>query len=254
MILVLKKKTVAIVASITAITIIAIAITIGLTNAMAIIISNKKLPIYYVESVDKKVALTFDAAWGADNTRPIMDILEKNGYKGNFFLTGFWVEKYPELVKEIHERGHLIANHSANHLHMNDLSNENMLLEMASVSDAISQIIGYRPKYFRAPYGEYNDAVITTAETAGMLSVQWNVDTLDWKGTAASRITDTVQSKAIDGSIILCHNEAEHIVEALPLIIVTLQNKGLTPVKLDQLILESNFKIEHDGKQVRLSD
>jgi peptidoglycan/xylan/chitin deacetylase (PgdA/CDA1 family) len=250
LILVFKKKTVAIVSAIIAISIIGIAILIGIFNVEHSKATSKLIPIYYVKSDSKKVALTFDASWGADKTRDIMNLLDKNGSKSTFFLTGYWVETYPELVKEIHQRGHLLGNHSANHLHMTTTSPLDMSDELTSVSKKIHSITGYRTEYFRAPFGEYNDDLIKCAESNNMKVIQWNVDTLDWKGTTASEIVNIVESKTIDGSIILCHNDSENILDALPLILVALKNKGLSLVTLDELIIKSDYIIDHDGRQI----
>ncbi|MDR0752463.1 MAG: polysaccharide deacetylase family protein [Christensenellaceae bacterium] len=250
MILVFKKKTVAIVSALVAITIIGIAIMIGIINVKPTDASTKLIPIYYVKSESKKVALTFDAAWGADKTIGILDILDRNDCKSTFFLTGYWIETYPDLVEEINKRGHLVANHSANHLHMIDSTIDEMSKEIAYVSDKINSLIGKKCEYFRAPYGEYNNTLIKCAESYDLKVVQWNVDTLDWKGRSASDIVQTVEQNTIDGSIILCHNDSANILEALPLMIVALKNKGLSLVTLSELIIKSDYIIENDGRQI----
>lgn len=252
MFVVVKKKTVIIAVILIAI-ITTLSVLVGSEAALATA-NTKLLPIYSVQCSEKKVALTFDAAWGADKTCAIMDELEKYGYKGTFFLVGFWVDKYPDITKQIHERGHLIGNHSTNHLHMSKLSESEMKEEISITSNKIEAITGYQPKYFRAPFGEYNNKLIRTAETNGIQVIQWDVDTLDWKGLSGGQISDRVLAKIQDGSIILCHNNADHIVEALPLILLGLKNKGYTPVKLDELVYNDNYIVDSSGKQILKGD
>ena len=129
MFLVVRKKKV-----IAAIVLIAILITgaaLALHGTLTAQAGNKLLPIYGVENEEGKVGLSFDAAWGADKTEQILDLLDEYGMKATFFLVGFWVDKYPDLVKEIYDRGHLVANHSTNHPHFNELSESDMLLPCA---------------------------------------------------------------------------------------------------------------------------
>ena len=81
-------------------------------------VNGKELPIYSVETDKKQVALSFDAAWGNEDTEIILDILKKYNLHVTFFMTGGWVESYPEDVKKIYEAGHDLGNHSENHKNM----------------------------------------------------------------------------------------------------------------------------------------
>ncbi|MBQ1255072.1 MAG: polysaccharide deacetylase family protein, partial [Clostridia bacterium] len=123
----------------------------------------KELPVYSVAREDKKIALTIDAAWEDDKTPFILEELDRQGIKATFYLCGFWAEKYPENVKAIAEAGHELGNHTATHPHMNELSAEQIQRELTAFDDMLEQITGVRSKTFRAPYGEYNDLVITTS-------------------------------------------------------------------------------------------
>lgn len=211
--------------------------------------SQKKLPIYSVESQEKKVALTFDAAWGADKTSGIMDILEKYNMNATFFLVGFWIDKYPEKAKEIFDRGFLLGNHSTNHLHMSKLSAEDIAKEIETTNKKIEGITSQKTTYFRAPFGEYNNNLMDYIENKNMRCIQWDVDSLDWKGLTGSQIAERILSKVREGSIILCHNNSDYILEALPLVLLGLKNKGFVSVRLDGLILEKDFSIDNNGRQ-----
>lgn len=209
----------------------------------------KKLPVYSVECSEKKVALTFDAAWGSDKTSQIMDILEKYEMSATFFLVGFWIDKYPEKAKEIFERGFLLGNHSANHLHMNKLSAEDMAREIETTNAKLKEITNEDTVFFRAPFGEYNNTLIEVLEEKNMLCVQWDVDSLDWKGLTGAQIAERILSRVKNGSIILCHNNSDYILQALPLVLLGLKNKGYKSVKLNELVLREDYYIDNNGRQ-----
>ncbi len=212
-----------------------------------------EVPIYSVETVDNKVALTFDAAWGSDKTRLIMDILEQNGYKGTFFLTGFWIDANATLVQEIYARGHQIANHSENHKHLKELSVTSMTEEIDVVNEKIENLIGEKATCYRAPFGEYDNKLLNVLKNKNMQCIQWSIDSLDWKGISGSEICKRVQNKLQRGDIVLFHNNSEHILDALPLIMLSLKNKNLTAVRVDELIYKENFIINNQGKQIKNS-
>ena len=250
MFFVVRKKS--LVLGISAILIIClIAVVVANDNVISAFSNQKELPIYEVETEQNFIALSFDAAWGADKTREIMNILEKHGVKGNFFLVGFWIDKYPDLVKEIADRGHLIGNHSENHKHMNKLSKSEKNKEISSVNEKIKNLTGITPIYFRAPFGEYDNELIKEVNSLNMQAIQWNVDSLDWKGLSGGEIATRITNKAKKGSIILCHNNSDHILEALPLILTSLENKNLKAVRLDELVYKDNYTIDNTGKQIK---
>ncbi|HOQ16666.1 MAG TPA: polysaccharide deacetylase family protein, partial [Defluviitaleaceae bacterium] len=141
----------------------------------------RKLPIYCVETSEKKVALSFDAAWGADDTDDLLAILDKHGVKATFFLVGDWVRKYPEEVKKIAAAGHDIGNHSNKHPHMGQMSKEANIKEIMAAHEEVKKLTGIEMNLFRPPFGEYNNTVIEAAEACNYYTIQWDVDSLDWK-------------------------------------------------------------------------
>lgn len=211
--------------------------------------AGRKIPIYSVETSSKKVALTFDAAWGADKTGAIMDILDEYGIKATFFLVGFWVEAYPDLTKEIHERGFEIGTHSQTHPNLPKLSEAGIREELTKSISLITAQTGVPVTLFRAPFGDYDNKLITICEDMGIKTIQWDVDTLDWKGLSGEQITLRVEKGVREGSIILCHNNSKHITEALPLIINMLMAKGYEFSTVGELIYQDNYIIDHTGRQ-----
>ncbi len=213
--------------------------------------SIRKTPIYRVQTEEKKVALTFDAAWGGDKTQGILDILKENDVSATFFLVGFWVDKYPELVRKIYDQKLDIGNHSKNHLNMPKLSVSQMDEEFSYVNDGVKKITGESPKFFRAPFGDYSNSVIDEASAHGLTSIQWDVDSLDWKGISSREITNRVLKKVQNGSIILFHNNSDHVLDALPIVILELKNRGYKMVKLSDLILTGDYVIDNNGVQIQ---
>lgn len=212
--------------------------------------STRKLPVYGVDcGEEKKVALTFDAAWGADKTQGILDTLNEYGVTGTFFLVGFWVDDYPDMVKKISESGCEIGNHSKNHLQMSKLSAEEIKTELDYVSDKVESLTGKRPEYFRPPYGDYNTKLVEEVEASGMQAIQWSVDSLDWKGLNAQEILSRVTKNVKSGSIILFHNNGDHILEALPLVLAYLQSEGYTAVGMSELVYKDDYYIDNNGIQ-----
>lgn len=211
--------------------------------------SKRDLPIYCVQKDSKVVSLSFDAAWGNEDTEQLIDILGKYSIKATFFVVGEWVDKYPESVKSLSDAGHEIMNHSNTHAHFPKLSNDQIIADINACNDKIEAITGVRPTLFRPPYGDYSDKVVATLREIGMYTIQWDVDSLDWKDLKAEAITKRVVERVNPGSIILFHNAAKLTPEALPDIIESLIQKGYDFVPISKLILTENFEIDHTGKQ-----
>lgn len=216
--------------------------------------ANRKVPIYYVQTEQKQVAISFDAAWGADKTEGIMEILKEYNTGGTFFLVGFWTDKYADIVKKIDENGFEIGTHSNTHPDMAKLSAEQIKQELEASIKLITDITGKDVKLFRAPFGSYNNILIDTADSMGLKTIQWDVDTLDWKGLSGEEICSRVLSKVQNGSIILCHNNSDHILEALPLILDRLQKQGYKITSVGDLIYQDNYEIDRNGMQISLNN
>ena len=214
--------------------------------------TDRILPIYSVERDNKTVALSFDAAWGNEDTQQLIDILNDHGVKATFFLVGQWVDRYPESVKALAEAGMDVMNHSDDHAHFSQLSEQDIISNVNACNDKIEAITGTRPTLFRCPYGEYDNHVVSAVNSMGMHVIQWNVDSLDWKELSAQEITARVTKQVIPGSIILFHNAALHTPEALPGIIEYLQQEGYEILPVSQLILSGDTVIDHTGRQSKV--
>ena len=214
-------------------------------------VSSRQLPIYRVQTEDKRVALSFDAAWGNEDTQTLIDILSAHDVRATFFLVGQWVEKYPESVQALAAAGEEVMNHSETHPHLNALTTDGVQQEVSACADRIEALTGARPTLFRCPYGEYDDHVIKAVRALGMTPVQWDVDSLDWKGISAQEISRRVLDRVQPGSIVLFHNAAEHTPEALPEILEALLAEGYEIVPISEILLEGDSFIDSAGRQCR---
>lgn len=211
---------------------------------------DRKLPIYCVDSSEKKIAISFDAAWGNEQTEELIQILDRYQVKTTFFVVGEWVDKYPESVKALADAGHEVCNHSDTHPYMTKLSQDQKIQQLQNCNDKIKAITGKSPELFRPPYGDYNNGVIEATDSLKMFTIQWDVDSLDWKDPTVDEMVNRVTSKVTNGSIVLFHNGAKNTPAALPKILEQLQADGYTIVPVSDLIMRENFTIDHAGKQI----
>lgn len=164
---------------------IAAAIAVG---AVAIVTSvgtqaaGRLLPIYCVERGDNKIALTFDVAWENSNTEELIDILDEYDATATFFITGDWCDRYPEDVERFYSAGHEIQNHSDQHPHVEGINVNDLISDTKECSRKIEMITGKAPTLYRAPYGEYDDSLLTTINGMGMQVIQWDVEKVDIDG------------------------------------------------------------------------
>lgn len=247
-VLILKRKRLILIA--TAIAIVTIFYAVYSPAIVGASATTRLIPIYSVSRDFKAVSLTFDAAWGNEDTQLLIDILEQYNIKATFFVVGDWVEKYPESVKALSDAGHEVMNHSDDHAHFSKLSSAEIIDNINTCNDKIEAVTGIRPTLFRAPYGEYDDNVVGTLTSMNMFTIQWDVDSLDWKDLSASEITQRVTRKVSSGSIVLFHNAALNTPEALPAIIEYLLREGYAIIPVSELILTDDYTIDHTGRQI----
>lgn len=166
-------------------------------------------------------------------------------------MTGGWVNSYPDDVKAIAAAGHDLGNHSQNHKEMSKLNASEIKEELTSVHNKVKELTGVEMNLFRPPYGDYDNDLITTATSLGYYTIQWSVDSLDWKDYGVDSIIKTVVNhKNLDsGAIILMHNGATYTADALENVITGLKNQGYEIVPISQLIHTGKFHMDHTGKQ-----
>ena len=154
----------------------AIFLAVSYPTAVGAYAADRQLPIYCVEKDQKVCSISFDAAWGNEDTQQLIDILDRYQVKATFFVVGDWVEKYPESVKALHDAGHEVMNHSNTHDHYPQLSADQVVADLNACNDKIEAVTGVRPTLVRFPYGDYDDNSISAARSIGMEPIQWDVD------------------------------------------------------------------------------
>ncbi len=236
-----------------AVTFISLSSVVYGTKASAVYFggSTRKLPIYNVARDDNKISISFDCAYGADYTLNLLDVLDEYNVKCTFFCVEFWVNKFPDMVKEIVKRGHEIGTHSKTHPKMSTLSENKMKEELLSSISAIEKLTEKKVQLFRAPFGDYNDTLIEVSKNLGLYTIQWDVDSIDWKDISYEKIVNRVVTKTKSGSIILCHNNGKNTAKALPYVLSNLIEKGYKFVPISELIYKENYKINSFGVQIK---
>ncbi|GGA05838.1 hypothetical protein GCM10008018_59730 [Paenibacillus marchantiophytorum] len=189
----------------------------------------------------KQVAITFDDGPDGKYTPQILDILKENDVKATFFVVGDQVSKFPDVLKQIHEEGHVIGNHSWDHADLTKLSSVRIEQELNQTEDWIMQTIGMGSSLFRAPYGAVSPPVKKAVEQSGRSLVGWDVDPKDWAGTPSKDIIQNIKTHVKDGNIILLHSfggkkgKLDNTVEALPGIIAYLKKEKFDIVTVPEM-------------------
>ncbi len=212
--------------------------------------AERMLPIYSVQRGDNKIALTFDVAWENSNTEELIDILDEFDAKATFFVTGDWCDRYPDDVKKFFDAGHEIENHSDQHPHVKGINVNDLITDTREAARKIKMITGEEPSLYRAPYGEYDDSMMTTLEGMGYKVIQWDVDSIDWKEPKPEEIKSRILKGVKSGSILLFHNDLDNTTEALPQLLTELKNNGYQFVTVGDLIYWDNYTIDANGKQI----
>ena len=142
------------------------------------------------------------------------------------------------------------GSHSDTHPHVNNLSYEKNIEEIENSNNRLEKVIGKRTNLYRAPYGEYNNTVIQAAQDKGYFTIQWSLDTLDYKGLTGEEMWNRLNNKLKSGDIILMHNGTKHTADSLDMIIKNIKQQGYEIVPISELIYQDNYKINSAGTQI----
>jgi peptidoglycan-N-acetylglucosamine deacetylase len=192
--------------------------------------------IVKIDSTKKQVAFTFDAGEGEGSTAEILAALKKHHIKGTFFLVGKWIEKHPEITRQLVAEGHEIFNHSYSHPYFTQLTAEEIAIELQKMDDIVFATAGIHTKpYYRAPYGDRNAAVNDAAFAAGYQHIYWSVDSLDWR---PEDTPETVKARTLNnihpGAIVLMHVGNSSTGPVIDEIFTTLEEQGYKLVSLTE--------------------
>jgi len=220
-----------------------------LTATRAVNAEERRIPVYSVETDEKKIAVTFNAAWGDETTDEILDILNENNIKATFFLVGTYAKAYPDSVKRIYNAGHELGNHSLKHTDPVKQEYADIIADMSDCGDIIYSLTGTFPLVYRAPSGSYDNKTVEAAESLGMTVVQWSADSIDWKNISAEKLTERILSKTTPGGILLFHLGKENTASALPEIISRLKEEGYSFVTVSELLIQGESYVDANGVQ-----
>lgn len=210
---------------------------------------NVNMPIYKVDTDEKKISLSFDVAWGTDNIDDILKVLEKHEVKATFFLVGSWVDDNKELVEKIHKEGHEIGNHSNTHANTKQLSEDAVVQEIELTSDKISNITGEKTTLFRPPFGDVDTKTLDICKSLGYQVVKWDVDSMDWKQLGPNHVIERVVKNSQPGSIVLFHANINNSATYLDSIITNLKKEDYKIVPVSEMLYKENFTIDSNGVQ-----
>lgn len=209
----------------------------------------RELPIYSVDTPEKRVALGINCAWDDSDIDSFLSILQEHNAKATFFLVGSWCDQYPDSVRKLAQAGMELGSHSNTHPDMVKLDRAQIEDELRESGRKIAELTGQVPHLFRAPSGSYNNLVVSTARELGWEVIQWDCDTIDWKGGEADTLLANAKKRLQNGSILLLHVGAPHTLEALPALLDMIEDNGYELVRVGELIYEPPYTIDHQGRQ-----
>ncbi len=208
----------------------------------------RQLPVYSVETEQKRAALTFNCAWDETGLDELLGILKENEVKCTFFVVGEFAQRCPEAVRKIYNAGHEIGNHSMAHKDPVKMAYADLLTDISTCNELLYSLTGQTVTLYRAPSGSYNDDTVEAARSLGMTAVQWDADSVDWKDKTPEEITERMLKKIGPGSIALFHVGRENTVAALPGIIEKLKGEGYSFCTVTELLPEGEIVIDGQGR------
>lgn len=181
------------------------------------------------------IAITFDDGPRRRTTTKLLDGLKERDVKATFFIMGKSIEGNEDIIQRMYDEGHLIGNHTFDHVELTKLSDTKAVEEIEKTNSAISSITGYKPEYIRPPFGKISNKV---EEAINMQCVMWSIDPVDWNTSNCSKVVNHVVNNAKNGDIILMHDIYDSSVTAALEIIDRLKAKGYVFVTVDQLLID----------------
>ncbi|WP_339314528.1 polysaccharide deacetylase family protein [Paenibacillus sp. FSL R10-2734] len=197
---------------------------------------------------NKVIALTFDDVPDPRFTPQLLNILKKYHVKATFFVVGSRAKKHPAMVKRMIREGHAIGNHSYNHPQFVKLEMNDFRTQIIKTENIIQTLAGYKPRLIRPPYGDISEQQLKWAKNHGYTLVNWNVDSLDWKGLSKNQVRNNILANVGRGAIILQHggggpgSHLQGTIQALPEVITIMRKRGYTFVTVPQLLQVSKSK------------
>lgn len=185
-----------------------------------------------IKATDKLIALTFDDG-PAPGTNRLLDILEKEDVKVTFFMVGYTMDNYQDVMKRMAKDGHQLASHTYDHPNLTKLSNSELRYQIDTTTTKIKTITGVDINALRPPYGAHNESV---RNAINMPVIMWSLDSRDWEAKDADIVYNRIVSEVKDGDIILLHDLHQTSIDAAARVIPELKSRGYTFVTVEELI------------------
>jgi peptidoglycan/xylan/chitin deacetylase (PgdA/CDA1 family) len=201
----------------------------------------------------KAVALTFDDGPDLHFTPQVLDILAAKQVPATFFVVGERAKRHPDLLRRAHEMGHAIGNHTHTHSlrfhfrHWNGLRRE-----ISACNVAIHTAIGLEPRLFRAPQGIKTPALGDVLTERDMTVIGWKARGMDYVIRDPMRIARRIIRGAVDGGVLVLHDggglqgstDRSATLEALPVVIDSLRDRGYTFLRVDRLFNVAAYQVD----------
>ena len=188
-----------------------------------------------IKKKKKKIALTFDDGPDCEYTPMLLDGLAQRNVKATFFVIGKQAEAQPEIMERIVKEGHLIGNHTYNHVDIRHMTASAAKEEILKANEVITKYTGEQPCFLRPPFGNGSSRLEKDIE---MIQVLWTIDTMDWACKNEAKICSTVYREVRENSIILMHDEYPSTVRAALSIIDRLTKEGYEFVTVDKIVMD----------------
>jgi len=195
----------------------------------------KPQPISHGNTGNPKIAFACNVFWGEEFLPDMLNTLDKNNIKITFFIGGSWAKRYPELLRDIANRGHELGNHSYSHPHPNNLTKQQNQEQITRTEALVQETTNVKTSLYAPPYGEYNDNVLAAAADLGYTTIMWSIDTIDWQRPPVEVLKNRVLKKIHNGAIILMH-PTDPTAKALPELIKELKDKGYTITTVSDIL------------------
>ncbi len=197
--------------------------------------SSQEEAIYQGNTESNNICLMINVYWGNEYIAKMLETLEENDVKTTFFIGGSWAEDYPEILKEIYDGGHEIANHAYSHPDLKEKSLEINKTEISKTTDIIKELLNVEMTLFAPPSGSYSETTLQVAKELGYTTIMWTRDTIDWRDQDRELIYSRAVKNAAGGDLILMHPTKE-TANALPDIIKTLKDQGFNLTTVSETI------------------
>ncbi len=229
------KKTYIISNIVLSLVLVSLSLLVFFSNPAATTASTSAKPIYNGNPLNNNVSLMINVYWGDEYLPSMLDTLDKYNVKTTFFFGGSWVAKNDAMLKEIHSRGHEIANHGYLHKDQDKLNLEQNLREISVTQSLIEQKIGVKTNLFAPPSGAFNDATLEASESLGYKTIMWSRDTIDWRDKNADLIYKRATKDVKAGDLILMH-PTDCTAKALPNILKYYADNAINCAKVSDVI------------------